>query len=56
MTGFQTSVAQNLAYGVAGDFGTTGPWTTVPAGPGELTAGPSGVTIARFAWADDTTG
>lgn len=56
MTGFQTSVAQNQAYGVVGDFGTTGPWTTVPAGPGELTAGAAGVAIGQFAWADDTTG
>lgn len=56
MAGFQTSVATNPAYGIPGDFGTTGPWTTVPAGPGELTAGTAGVTIARFAWADDTTG
>lgn len=56
MTGFQTAVSQNFAYGIPGDFGTTGPWTTVPAGPGELTAGAAGVTIGIFAWADDSTG
>lgn len=56
MTGFQTSIARNLAFGIPGDFATTGPWTTVPAGAGELTAGSAGVTIAAFAWADDTTG
>lgn len=56
MTGFQTAVGLNQAYGIAGDFATTGPWTTVPAGPGELTAGSSGVTCGIFAWADDTTG
>ena len=56
MTGFQTSVAQNLAIGVPGDFATTGPWSTVPALDGELTAGAAGVVIAAFAWADDTTG
>lgn len=56
MTGFQTSVQQNQAYGVVGDFATTGPWTTVPAMSGELTAGAAGVTIGQFAWADDVTG
>lgn len=56
MTGFQTAVQLNPAYGIPGDFATSGPFTTVPAGPGELTAGSSGVTIARFAWADDSTG
>lgn len=56
MSGFQTSVSANLAYGVVGDFGTTGPWTTVPATAGELTAGAAGVTIGQFAWADDATG
>lgn len=56
MTGFQTSVQLNPAYGVPGDFYATGPYTTVEAGPGELTAGASGVVIARFAWAEDSTG
>lgn len=56
MAGFQTSVQQNPAFGVAGDFYSVGPWTTVEAGPGELTAGPNGVVIARWAWATDATG
>ena len=56
MTGFQTSVSANMAYGIPGDFATTGPWSTVPAQNGELTAGSAGVAIGIFAWADDTTG
>ncbi|NML93797.1 structural cement protein Gp24 [Novosphingobium olei] len=56
MAGFQTSVSRNLALGVAGDFATSGPYSTVPALSGELTAGPSGVTVGVFAWADDNTG
>lgn len=54
--GFQKTVGRNLAFGVVGDFYTTGPWTTVEAGPDELTAGPLGVIIGRWAWADDATG
>lgn len=56
MAGFQTSVARNLAYGTPGDFATANPYSSVPALAGELTAGPAGVTIAAWAWADDTTG
>lgn len=56
MAGFQTSVSRNLAFGIAGDFATTAPWTTVPALAGELTAGSAGVVVGQFAWADDTTG
>lgn len=56
MAGFQTSVQINPAFGVAGDFGQIGPWTTVPALAGELTASSAGVTIGGFAWADDSTG
>ncbi|AOR76334.1 structural cement protein Gp24 [Novosphingobium resinovorum] len=56
MTGFQTSVARNLALGMPGDFATANPYSSVPALSGELTAGPLGVLIAAWAWADDTTG
>lgn len=56
MTGFQSTVSLNPALGVPGDFATTGPYTTVPAMAGELTAGSAGVVIARFAWAEDSTG
>ena len=56
MTGFQTSVSANMAYGIPGDFASTGPWSTVPAQNGELTASSAGVAIGIFAWADDTTG
>lgn len=56
MTGFQTSVARNLAFGTPGDFATANPYSSVPALAGELTAGSGGVTIAAWAWADDATG
>lgn len=56
MSGFQTSVQTNQSYGIAGDFYATGPWTTVEAFPGELTACSAGVIMARFAWAEDSTG
>jgi hypothetical protein len=56
MSGFQTSVATNQAYGAPGEFSGAYLHSTVAAGPNELTAGANGVTIARFAWADDSTG
>lgn len=56
MAGFQTSVQLNPAYGIPGTFGQIGPWNTVPAMVGELTASSAGVTIGGFAWADDATG
>lgn len=56
MTGFQTSVSLNQAYGVPGTLLVTYPFTSVAALPGELLAGSAGVTMARFAWADDDSG
>src|ERR1700741_5499757 len=56
MSGFQTSVNLNPAFGIPGDFGQIGPWNPVPAMVGELTASSAGVTIGGFAWADDATG
>jgi hypothetical protein len=53
---FQTSVNLDLSYGVPGDFATTAPFSIVPAMKGELTAGSAGVYVARFAWAEDSTG
>lgn len=52
--GFQTSVNQQLAPAVAGDFASSNPRTTALAGPAGLVAGAGGVTIGKFAWiADD---
>lgn len=49
--GFQTSVSQVPAVGVAGDFCSANLWYSYDAGPGGLVAGPGGVTVGRFAWA-----
>lgn len=48
--GFQTSVANQPAQGVAGDFASANPWWSYDAGPGGLVAGAAGVGIGRFAW------
>lgn len=56
MAGFQTSVSLNQAYGIPGTLLVTYPFTSVAALPGELLAGTAGVTMARWAWADNTTG
>lgn len=50
--GFQTTVNQQLAPAVAGDFASSNPRVAVLAGPGGLVAGPGGVTIGKFAWID----
>lgn len=47
---FQTSVGVQPAPAVAGDFADINPRAFVDAGPGGLVAGPSGLTIGRFAW------
>lgn len=54
--GFQTAVNAQPAPAVAGDFASANPRATVLAGPGALVAGPSGVTVGRFAWIDDAFG
>lgn len=56
MAGFQTSVGLNQAFAVPGTLLVAYPYTSVAALPGELLAGSSGVTMARFAWAHNTTG
>ncbi|WP_046901576.1 hypothetical protein [Gluconobacter oxydans] len=48
--GFQTSVNQQPAIGVPGDFASNNPTATVLAGEGALVAGSGGVTVAAFAW------
>jgi hypothetical protein len=52
--GFQTSVGNQQAVAVEGDFCSHNPRTTVNAGPGGLVAGVNGVIIGRFAWLDYT--
>lgn len=49
--GFQTSVQNQPAPAIAGDFSDVNPRYTYDAGPGGLVAGASGVTVGRFAWA-----
>jgi hypothetical protein len=50
--GRQTQVNTQPAPGIAGDFCDASPRFVVDAGPGGLVAGPAGVTVARFAWAN----
>ena len=51
---FPASVNVQPAPAVAGDFANTNPRFTVPAGPGAFVAGPAGLTVGAFAWADPT--
>lgn len=51
---FQTQVNTVQAPAVAGDFCDANPRATVDAGPGGLVAGPLGISVARFVWADPT--
>lgn len=51
MGDFPSQVNAQQAPAVAGDFASTNPRSSFLAGPGGLVAGPSGVSIARFAWA-----
>jgi hypothetical protein len=55
---FQTAVNLQPAPAVAGDFASANVRMSVipPGGPGALVAGPSGVTVGRFAWFDLATG
>jgi hypothetical protein len=48
--GFQTQVYGRNAPAIAGDWVSSNPFSTYPAGPGGLVAGASGVTVGRFAW------
>lgn len=50
--GFQTQVNLQQAAAVAGDFASANPRASVVSHEGTLVAGSSGVTVARFAWAN----
>ena len=50
--GFPKTVNVVPALGVAGDFASTNPRWSVDASQGALVAGPLGLTVGRFAWAD----
>lgn len=50
--GFQQSVNLQQAAAVAGDFASANPRASVVSHEGTLVAGPDGVVVARFAWAD----
>lgn len=50
--GFQASMNRNLPVGVEGDFASAGVYHSVLAGNQQLKAGTTGVTIARFGWAN----
>lgn len=54
--GFQGSVNRQPSPGVAGSFASVNPSASVVTGPFALTAGPNGVNIGNFAWADPVTG
>lgn len=51
---FQSQVGIVQAPAVEGDFADRNYRATVDAGPGGLVAGPLGVTVGRFVWADST--
>lgn len=52
---FQNIVNATPAPGVPGEFASTNPRRSFPAGPGGLTAAPAGVVCGRFAWVDPAT-
>lgn len=54
MSGFQSVVNITPAPAVAGDFASSNPRAVVLAGPGQIVADTSGVTVGRFAWLDST--
>ena len=54
MSGFQTSINQQQAPGIEGDFCSANPRASVVTGEGALIAGAAGVTVGRFAWADSS--
>jgi hypothetical protein len=49
---FPSKVNVVPAVGVEGDFASVNPRTSVVNGPGAFVAGPNGVLVGRFAWAD----
>jgi hypothetical protein len=52
---FQTNVNVQPAVGVEGDFASANPRFVALVGAGGFVAGPSGVTVGRFAWITDQT-
>lgn len=52
--GFPRQVNTQAAPAVAGDFCDSNPRATVNAGQGAFVAGPNGVAVGRFAWADES--
>lgn len=52
MAGFQNAVNRFPAPAVEGDFASDNPRKTMWAGDSALVAGPNGVAVGRFAWAD----
>lgn len=52
--GFQTQVYTQQAAAVVGDFASSNPRYSVVSHEGTLIAGSSGVTVARFAWANSS--
>jgi hypothetical protein len=54
MPGFQQQINIQPAPAVVGDFASADPRASVLAGPGQLVAGPNGLTLGRFAWLDST--
>ena len=53
---FQTSIQVTQAPGVAGDFASANPRHSQLSVPGGFVAGPNGLTVGLFAWADTATG
>ncbi len=52
MTGFQSTMNAQPAPGIEGDWCSSNPRGTLLASAGGFVAGPLGVTVGRFAWAD----
>lgn len=50
---FQTQVNVQPAPAIEGDFASANPWSSMLAAPGSLQAGPAGVIVGRFAWAEN---
>ena len=53
---FQTQIQTTQAPAVAGDFASANPRHSTLSVPGGFIAGPSGLTVGLFAWADTATG
>lgn len=53
---FQQTIQVTQAIGVAGDFASQNPRASTLSVPGGYVAGPQGVTVGLFAWADTATG